>query len=101
MKFEIGQQVRNKNTGKIGTVKQWKVEGYILLGKQVELIQYQIQNEGSYYNELVKEDLLEPAEDFTNKIELFLIGSLIDTYLDFKRLDSVKELYEQKQKYLG
>lgn len=97
IQFQIGDRVRLKGTNRIGEVRAYKIDGYKLDGNIVETIQYQV-NLGSYYNDTVIEEKLEPfhSYEFSDKFESGLLDFLIDNSLKHKQFDTLKKLSEQK-----
>jgi hypothetical protein len=101
MKFKINDTVRVKATGRVATIKSYRIDGYVLHNKEIEVVQYSLSAE-TVYSEPYKEDAIElyPCK-FDNKFERELCDFLIDIYLANKKLDLVKKLYDEKQLYKG
>jgi hypothetical protein len=102
MLFEIGDRVRIKGTDKVGVVKAFKTDGYLLNDKKQVVTKYCLQIGASYYNDWHAEHHLEPlmSYEFDSKFELGLIDLLIDIYLYHRKLDLVQQLHNQKQLYI-
>jgi hypothetical protein len=102
MKYDLGEEVRVKDTDKIGIVKSYRIDGYKLGGKKREVIQYGL-SMGNLYSDFYKEDDLElyntPCE-FDDEFERGLCDLLIDIYLLHKEIDLVKKLFKEKRLYL-
>jgi hypothetical protein len=100
MLFEIDQQVRVKGTDEIGTIDAYKIEGYKLNGKKVEIIKYCLKQSGaSYIKNWYKEDDLQHLYEFNNTFEKGLVTLLIDVYLKHNKFDLVKKLNIEKNLY--
>jgi hypothetical protein len=99
--FEIGEQVKIKGTDKVGVVKAYKIDGYLLHDKKQVVIKYCVQVGASHYNDWYQEQHLEllNSYDFNSKFELGLLDFLIDIYLLNNKIDLVKKLHTEKKLY--
>jgi hypothetical protein len=97
MKFKINDTVRVKATGRVATIKTYRIDGYVLHNKEIEVIQYGLSSE-NLYSEPYKEDAIE-LYGIDNEFERGLCDFLIDIYLANKKLDLVKKLFNEKQLY--
>jgi hypothetical protein len=98
MKFKISDTVRVKATGRVAKIKSYRIDGYILHNKEIEVIQYSLSAE-NIYSEPYKEDAIELYDKFDNEFERGLCDFLIDIYLANKKIDLVKKLFNEKQLY--
>jgi hypothetical protein len=98
MKYEIGQKVRVKSTGKVGKITCYRIDGYYLQGALREVIQYSV-NTGTNYDSYYMEDLLESfgTYEFDKKFETALANLMIDINLDQENFDMVKNFNIIKQ----
>jgi uncharacterized protein YodC (DUF2158 family) len=98
MKFELGQRVRIKSTGKDGKITSYRIDGYYLKGEVKEIIQYSV-NTGTMYDNYFKEDSLEAFNtyEFDKKFETGLVNLMIDINLDHENYNMVKNFADIKQ----
>lgn len=98
--FEVGDQVRIKNTGRIGVVISYKFEKSKSNGEIQESSRYFV-SFNSYTQEWCNENFLIPHHEyeFKDTFELDLLNLLIDIYLKEHKFGLVKILDGQKSKY--
>jgi hypothetical protein len=103
-KFNIGDELRIKDTKKVGTVKSFRIDSYMLYGQQHVVIKYCLQTGLSYQQEWVTGEQLEEvvedtsSVDFGNEFEIGLRELLIDIYLlNPKNLPLIRELHNEIQ----
>jgi hypothetical protein len=101
-KFDLGDQVRVKNTDNVGTVKRINVDVHTLNGKRTEVVKYCVQIGTSFNSDYYQPHHLEHynSYDFDDTFEIGLVDMLIDIYLLQKKLDLVSQLHIEKQQYL-
>lgn len=97
MKYEIGEKVKVKATGRTGEIKAFRHEAFLINGKIEETIKYYILFP-PYSNEWYKEDQLQHLLEVDSKFELNFLDYLIDMNLKDRQFDMVKNFHEQKEK---
>jgi hypothetical protein len=99
MKFNLGEKIRLRSTGRLGEIIHCKHEKYIYNGKITESKRYEV-HFGSYDRRWYFEQDLVSDYEFDNKFEIELCDLLINVYLRNKKYDLVKKLYNEKQNYM-
>jgi hypothetical protein len=103
MKFELGERVRVKSTGKVAKIKGYRIDAYYLQGNERHLVQYNL-DYGTYYDNWLKEDMIEKFNttyEFSKKFEAALADLMIDINLANKNLHMVKNFFDIKQSLNG
>jgi hypothetical protein len=99
--FYLGDKIKVKETGKIGEIKAYKVEGFYHGGQIVNTIKYYIRFEPYANLWLEEKDIsYEHTYEFPAKFELNLLNLLIDINLDRKDFEMVKQLNELRQQHM-
>ena len=99
MKFSLEEQVKLVS-GRIGTIKQYQIEGHLINGQIVESVKYYVhfnKYTGYWYEE---KELLRVGYEFSNKFEQSLAKLMIDINLDSRNYDMVNNFNTIKQSYL-
>lgn len=102
MKFEIGEKVKIKSSGKIGEVKTYKKEVFWHNGKLNTVRKYYVYTD-QYYNLWFDESDLDHYNSykFEDKFEIELLNFLINVYFDHGKWDLCRQLAEEKKLYKG
>lgn len=97
MKFNLGEKVKFRATGRTGEVRMYKHELYLHNGSTKESIKYYV-HFPPFTNEWYSEDQLQHLLEVDSKFEFNFLEFLIDMNLKDGNYDMVKNFNEQKEK---
>lgn len=97
MKFQIGDKVVVRATGRTGEITQWKVEQFVKNNHIETIKRYAVSNSSYYGATWYKEEDLQLDNVFDIEFEVGLLDLLIDVYLSARKFYLVKEMYNQKK----
>lgn len=100
MKYNLGDKVRLKQTGKTGEIQHYKFDTYFVNKKVHELHRYYLYLGGHNFNWYSENEIEAIGEDdkFTPKFEIGLLNLLIDINLTSGNFDMVKWCNDEKVK---
>jgi hypothetical protein len=101
MKFSIGERVRIRGKDIIGEVVQMEYKHiYRPNGEEKIVKRYLIKQIGSHFQYWYDEDMLVCADELSDTYALEVYEFLINANLMAGNFDIVKQLFEEKKKYI-